>query len=53
MDQEFVARRNAALSGNPIQSGSEYIESLRGRNLEVSLMGEPVSSTAMRHYGRF
>jgi 4-hydroxybutyryl-CoA dehydratase / vinylacetyl-CoA-Delta-isomerase len=43
MDQEFVAGRNDTLSGNPIRSGSEYIESLRGRNLTVYLMGEPVT----------
>ena len=28
---------------NPIRSGSEYIESLRGRNLKVYLMGELVA----------
>ena len=43
MDQEFVAGRNATLSGNPMRSGFEYIESLRGRNLKVYLMGEPVA----------
>jgi hypothetical protein len=34
---------HATLSGNPILSGSEYIESLRGRNLKVYLMGELVA----------
>src|SRR5436190_16642284 len=42
MDQEFVAGGNATLSGNPIRSGAEYIESLRGRNLRIYLMGDPV-----------
>ena len=43
MDQEFVAGRNAGFSGNPIRSGAEYIESLRGWNLKVYLMGELVA----------
>lgn len=37
------AGRDSTLSGNPIRSGSEYVESLRGRNLEVYLMGELVA----------
>jgi 4-hydroxybutyryl-CoA dehydratase/vinylacetyl-CoA-Delta-isomerase len=45
MDQEFVAGGNATLSGNPIRSGAEYIESLRGRNLKIYLMGEPVAES--------
>ena len=43
MDQELAAGGNATLSGHPIRSGSEYIESLRGRNLKVYLMGELVA----------
>jgi 4-hydroxybutyryl-CoA dehydratase / vinylacetyl-CoA-Delta-isomerase len=43
MDEEFVAGVNATLSRNPIRSGAEYIESLRGRNLKIYLMGEPVA----------
>lgn len=41
MDQEVVAVCSA-LSRNPIRSGAEYIESLRGRGLKVYLMGELV-----------
>lgn len=41
MDQEVVAI-NSALYRNPIRSGAEYIESLRGRSLKVYLMGELV-----------
>ena len=29
-------------AGDPIESGADYIESLRGRNLDVWLMGENV-----------
>jgi 4-hydroxybutyryl-CoA dehydratase/vinylacetyl-CoA-Delta-isomerase len=43
MDQEVVASRLAASAENPIRSGSEYIESLRGRKLKVYLMGELVA----------
>ena len=43
MDQEIAAGRNATLSGNSIRSGADYIESLRGRNLKVYLMGELVA----------
>ena len=43
MDQELVAGRHATLSENPIRSGADYIESLRGRNLKVYLMGELVA----------
>jgi 4-hydroxybutyryl-CoA dehydratase/vinylacetyl-CoA-Delta-isomerase len=42
MDQEVVAGSNATLSGNPIRSGAEYVESLRGRNLRIYLMGDRV-----------
>ena len=42
MDQEFAAGGNATLSGHPIRSGSEYIESLSGRKLKVYLFGELV-----------
>jgi 4-hydroxybutyryl-CoA dehydratase/vinylacetyl-CoA-Delta-isomerase len=42
MDLEVIAGGNTTLSGNPIGSGTEYIESLRGRNLKVYLMGERV-----------
>ena len=42
MDQEIAAGDNATLSGNPIRSGAEYIESLRGRKLKVYLFGELV-----------
>jgi glycine/D-amino acid oxidase-like deaminating enzyme len=48
MDQEFVAGGNATLSGNPIRSGAEYIESLRGRNLKIYLMGESVDYPIIR-----
>lgn len=41
MDQEVVAVCSP-LSRNPIRSGAEYIESLRGRRLKVYLMGELV-----------
>ena len=41
MDQKVVAVRSAP-PPNPIRSGAEYIESLRGRKLRVYLMGEPV-----------
>jgi 4-hydroxybutyryl-CoA dehydratase / vinylacetyl-CoA-Delta-isomerase len=41
MDQEVVAT-GSARARNPIRSGSEYIESLRGRRLKVYLMGEAV-----------
>ncbi len=40
MDQEVVAARSGV--ANPIRSGTEYIESLRGRRLTVYLMGELV-----------
>ena len=42
MDQEIAAGRNATLSGNSIRTGAEYIESLRGRKLNVYLFGELV-----------
>ena len=41
MDQKVVAVRSAP-PPNPIRSGAEYIESLRGRKLKFYLMGEPV-----------
>src|SRR3984885_13020299 len=41
MDQEVVAA-SSARTPNPIRSGGEYIESLRGRRLKVYLMGELV-----------
>ncbi|WP_338829581.1 4-hydroxyphenylacetate 3-hydroxylase family protein [Bradyrhizobium sp. 27S5] len=41
MDQDVVAGGSAQFC-NPIRSGSEYIESLRGRKLKVYLMGEAV-----------
>lgn len=41
MDQEVVAPRSAGAT-NPIRSGAEYIESLRGRGLTVYLLGELV-----------
>jgi 4-hydroxybutyryl-CoA dehydratase/vinylacetyl-CoA-Delta-isomerase len=40
MDQDVAGL--AARSRNPIGSGAEYIESLRGRKLKVYLMGEAV-----------
>lgn len=43
IDQEFVAGDHATLPGNPIRSGTDYIDSLRGRNLTVYLIGEPVA----------
>ena len=43
MDQKVVASAVAASFQNPIRSGSEYIESLRGRKLRVYLMGELVA----------
>ena len=45
MDQEIGASSMAggSLSGNPIRTGAEYIESLRGRKLKVYLMGERVA----------
>lgn len=46
MDQEFATGGSATLSGHPIRSGAEYIESLRGRNLKVYLMGELVAEPA-------
>ncbi|WP_247506487.1 4-hydroxyphenylacetate 3-hydroxylase N-terminal domain-containing protein [Bradyrhizobium sp. 1] len=47
MDQEIAAGGNAALSGSdPIRA--EYIESLRGRNLRVHLMGELVAEPVER-----
>ena len=41
MDQDVVAASSAP-ARNPIRSGAEYIESLRGRRLKVYLMGEAV-----------
>jgi 4-hydroxybutyryl-CoA dehydratase/vinylacetyl-CoA-Delta-isomerase len=41
MDQKVAAVKSAQ-SRNPIRSGAEYIESLRGRKLRVYLMGEAV-----------
>jgi 4-hydroxybutyryl-CoA dehydratase/vinylacetyl-CoA-Delta-isomerase len=45
MDQEIVATSvaSASLSENPIRTGAEYIESLRGRKLKVYLMGERIA----------
>ena len=40
MDQETVASGLAPKSRKPIKSGSEYIDSLRNRKLQVYLMGE-------------
>jgi 4-hydroxybutyryl-CoA dehydratase/vinylacetyl-CoA-Delta-isomerase len=42
MDQKVVAAGSTDRPGNPIRSGAEYIESLRGRKLKVYLMGEVV-----------
>jgi 4-hydroxybutyryl-CoA dehydratase/vinylacetyl-CoA-Delta-isomerase len=42
MDQETVAGGLAPKSRKPISSGSEYIDSLRDRDLKVYLMGELV-----------
>ncbi len=42
MDQKVVAAGSTIRPGNPIRSGAEYIESLRGRKLKVYLMGEVV-----------
>ncbi|MCP3397165.1 4-hydroxyphenylacetate 3-hydroxylase family protein [Bradyrhizobium sp. CCGB20] len=51
MDQEVVAVSSAGLP-NPISTGAEYIESLRGRRLTVYLMGklvdEPVDNPMIR-----
>lgn len=41
MDQEVAAVKSGQ-SQNPIRSGADYIESLRGRKLKVYLMGELV-----------
>jgi len=43
MDQEFVSGGDVVPTGNAISSGAEYINSLRGRNLKVYLMGELVA----------
>ena len=43
MDQEVAADGLATLSGQPIRTGAEYIDSLRGRKLRVYLMGELVA----------
>ena len=40
MDQKVVAAGSTDRPGNPIRSGAEYIESLRGRKLKVYLMGD-------------
>jgi 4-hydroxybutyryl-CoA dehydratase / vinylacetyl-CoA-Delta-isomerase len=42
MDQAIVTGGLAASARQPIRSGSDYIESLRGRKLKVYLMGELV-----------
>jgi 4-hydroxybutyryl-CoA dehydratase/vinylacetyl-CoA-Delta-isomerase len=42
MDQEVVAGEWTAGSRDPIRTGAEYIESLRGRKLKVYLLGEQV-----------
>ena len=42
MDQDNVAGALATKSRKPIASGSQYIESLRGRKLKVYLLGELV-----------
>ncbi|HVX78001.1 MAG TPA: 4-hydroxyphenylacetate 3-hydroxylase N-terminal domain-containing protein [Bradyrhizobium sp.] len=44
MDQEIAASSIAggSMPGNPIRSGADYVESLRGRKLKVYLMGERV-----------
>jgi 4-hydroxybutyryl-CoA dehydratase/vinylacetyl-CoA-Delta-isomerase len=42
MDQKVVVTGPSAQSVNPIRSGAEYVESLRGRKLKVYLMGEMV-----------
>ena len=42
MDQKVVAAGSSVRPQNPIRSGAEYIESLRGRKLKVYLMGEAV-----------
>jgi len=51
LDQEFVAGANDTLSKNPIRSGFD-IESLRGWNLKVYLMGEPVDHPTFDQRGR-
>jgi 4-hydroxybutyryl-CoA dehydratase / vinylacetyl-CoA-Delta-isomerase len=43
MDQEFAPAGFAKLSGTPIRSAADYVESLRGRKLKVYLMGEEVA----------
>ena len=43
MDQEFAVSDHSSLLRDPIRSGAEYVESLRGRNLTVYLMGDPVA----------
>jgi 4-hydroxybutyryl-CoA dehydratase/vinylacetyl-CoA-Delta-isomerase len=43
MDQAVVASGLTASARQPIRSGSDYIDSLRGRNLTVYLMGERVT----------
>jgi 4-hydroxybutyryl-CoA dehydratase/vinylacetyl-CoA-Delta-isomerase len=45
MDQD-VLTASSAPSRDPIRSGAEYVESLRGRKLKVYLMGEPVAEPA-------
>jgi 4-hydroxybutyryl-CoA dehydratase / vinylacetyl-CoA-Delta-isomerase len=42
MEQKVVATERTARFRDPIRSGAEYIESLRGRKLKVYLMGEEV-----------
>ncbi|SFI12343.1 4-hydroxyphenylacetate 3-hydroxylase N-terminal domain-containing protein [Bradyrhizobium sp. Gha] len=42
MDQDSAAAAFAALSREPIRTGTDYIDSLRGRKLRVYLMGDAV-----------
>jgi 4-hydroxybutyryl-CoA dehydratase/vinylacetyl-CoA-Delta-isomerase len=43
MDQDAAADGPATLSQEPIRTGADYVESLRGRKLTVYLMGEVVT----------
>lgn len=40
--QDALSARNPSAESAPIRTGAEYIESLRGRNLDVYLLGERV-----------
>jgi 4-hydroxybutyryl-CoA dehydratase/vinylacetyl-CoA-Delta-isomerase len=52
MDQDVAADGFATLTREPIRTGADYVDSLRGRKLRVYLMGEAITVSRVRSLSR-